>query len=62
MDFDQFGSIIAPIATILVASTWLHGVLNRLATRIEVINTKLDDYGQRISRIEHELDEIRKQR
>ena len=62
MDFDQFGSIIAPIATILVASTWLHSVLNRLATKLEVLTTKLDDYGQRIARIEHELDQLRRQR
>jgi uncharacterized protein Yka (UPF0111/DUF47 family) len=61
MDFDQFGSIIAPIATIIAASSWLHGSLNRIATKVEVMNAKLDDYGQRISRIEHELDQLRRQ-
>jgi prefoldin subunit 5 len=61
MDFDQFGGIIAPIATIIAASSWLHGSLNKIATRVEVMNAKLDDYGQRISRIEHELDQLRRQ-
>jgi prefoldin subunit 5 len=60
MDFDQFGGIIAPIATIIAASSWLHNSLNKIAIKVEVMNAKLDDYGQRISRIEQELDQIRR--
>jgi len=60
MDFDQFGGIIAPIATIIAASSWLHGSLNKIATRVEVMNAKLDNYGERISRIEHEIETLRR--
>ena len=60
MNFDQFGTVIAPIATILAASAWLHNVLSRIATKVEVLSTKLDDYGERIRRIEQEIDEIRR--
>lgn len=60
MTFDQFTTIITPIATILGASAWLHTSINRLTTKVEVLNTKLDDYGKRIERIENELDEIRR--
>jgi hypothetical protein len=60
MTFDQFTTIITPIAAILGAATWLHNSLNRLAIKVEVMNSKLDDYGERIRRIEHELDELRK--
>jgi hypothetical protein len=60
MTFEQFGTIIAPMATVLAASAWIHGSLNRLAIKVEVMNSKLDDYGERIRRIEKELDEIRK--
>lgn len=60
MTFDQFTTIITPIATILGASAWLHTSINRLTTKVEVLNTKLDDYGKRIERIENELDELRR--
>lgn len=60
MTFDQFSTVLAPIATILGASAWLHNSLNRLTIRVEVMNSKLDNYGERIKRIETELDEIRK--
>jgi hypothetical protein len=52
--------MLGPIASILVASAWLHASLNRIATKVEVLSTKLDDYGERIRRIEQELDEIRR--
>jgi len=58
--FAEFGTVIGPIASILVASAWLHASLNRIATKVEVLSTKLDDYGERIRRIEQELDEIRR--
>jgi len=48
------------MATILAASAWIHNSLNRLAVKVEVLASKLDDYGERIRRIEHELDEIRR--
>lgn len=57
MTFQEFGSIIAPIATILVASGWIHNSLNRLSVRVEVTNSKLDDYGERIRRMEKQLDQ-----
>jgi uncharacterized protein Yka (UPF0111/DUF47 family) len=60
MTFDQFGTMIAPMATILAASAWIHTSLNRLAIKVEVMNSKLDDYGERIRRIEHELDQLRR--
>lgn len=60
MTFDQFTTIVTPIATILGASAWLHTSINRLTTKVEVLNTKLDDYGKRIERIENELDAIRR--
>jgi hypothetical protein len=60
MNFEQFGTMVAPIATILVASAWLHSSLNRIATKVEVLSTKLDDYGERIRRMEQELDELRR--
>lgn len=60
MTFDQFTTIITPIATILAASAWLHTSINRLTTKVEVLNTKLDDYGHRIERIETELDQLRR--
>lgn len=60
MTFDQFTTIITPIATILAASTWLHTSINRLTTKVEVLSTKLDDYGDRIRRIEEELDALRR--
>ena len=60
MTFDQFTTIITPIATILAASAWLHTSINRLTTKVEVLATKLDDYGHRIERIEREVDELRK--
>ena len=59
MTFQEFGSIIAPIATILMASAWIHSSLNRLSIKVEVMSSKLDDYGERIRRIEKELDLIR---
>lgn len=59
MTFQEFGSIIAPIATILMASAWIHSSLNRLSIKVEVMSSKLDDYGERIRRIEKELDSIR---
>jgi uncharacterized protein Yka (UPF0111/DUF47 family) len=62
MTFDQFTSIVTPIATILGASAWLHTSINRLTTKVEVLSTKLDDYAERIRRIEVELDEIRRSR
>lgn len=60
MTFDQFTTIVTPIATILAASTWLHTSINRLTTKVEVLSTKLDDYGDRIRRIEEELDALRR--
>lgn len=60
MTFDQFTTIITPIAAILGASAWLHTSINKLVTKVEVLSTKLDDYGKRIERIENELDAIRK--
>jgi len=60
MTFDQLSTIVAPMATILAASAWIHTSLNRLAIKVEVMNTKLDDYGERIRRIEKELDQIRR--
>lgn len=60
MNFNEFGSVIAPIATILAASAWLHSSLTRLAVKVEVLSQKLDDYGERIRRIETELDQIRR--
>lgn len=59
MTFQEFGSIIAPVATILMASAWIHSSLNRLSIKVEVMSSKLDDYGERIRRIEKELDSIR---
>lgn len=59
MTFQEFGSIIAPIATILMASAWIHSSLNRLSIKVEVMSSKLDDYGERIRRIEKELDGFR---
>jgi hypothetical protein len=59
MTFQEFGSIIAPIATILMASAWIHSSLNRLSIKVEVMSAKLDDYGERIRRIEKELDAFR---
>ena len=61
MTFNELGAVIAPIATILAASAWLHGSLTRLSVKVEVLATKLDDYGERIRRIEKELDEMRKE-
>jgi uncharacterized protein Yka (UPF0111/DUF47 family) len=60
VSFDQLGTILAPMATILAASAWIHNSLNRLAVKVEVLASKLDDYGERIRRIEHELDQIRR--
>lgn len=59
MTFQEFGSIIAPVATILMASAWIHSSLNRLSIKVEVMSSKLDDYGERIRRIEKELDAFR---
>lgn len=59
MTFQEFGSIIAPIATILMASAWIHSSLNKLSIKVEVMSSKLDDYGERIRRIEKELDSFR---
>jgi len=60
MSFDQFSTVVAPIATILAASTWLHSSLNRIAVKVEVLNAKLDNYGERILRLENEIDALRK--
>lgn len=60
MNFDQFTTIVTPIATILAASAWLHTSINKLTTKVEVLNSKLDDYGKRIERIENELDALRR--
>lgn len=60
MTLNELGTILAPMATILAASAWVHNSLNRLAVKVEVLASKLDDYGERIRRIEMELDAIRR--
>jgi hypothetical protein len=58
MTFEQLMTILAPIAPILIASSWLHGTLATIKASIEVALARLTSHDDRINRMEDRIERL----